>query len=100
MCIRDSGNNIWNECIIGEFSVAGVYDITPASGGGYYLIDERSYLTKISEDGEVIFTEQTFGNQAVIELANGDLIIGGKNAFLDGGYGGVASIVKLSFQEE
>ena len=95
-----NGNNIWNECIIGEFSVAGVYDITPASGGGYYLIDERSYLTKISEDGEIIFTEQTLGNQAVIELANGDLIIGGKNAFLDGGYGGVASIVKLSFQEE
>jgi hypothetical protein len=95
-----NGNNIWNECIIGEFSVAGVYDITPASGGGYYLIDERSYLTKISEDGEVIFTEQTLGNQAIVELANGDLIIGGKNAFLDGGYGGVASIVKLSFQEE
>ena len=94
-----NGNNIWNECIIGEFSVAGVYDITPASGGGYYLIDERSYLTKLSENGEVIFTEQTLGNQAVIELANGDLIIGGKNAFLDGGYGGVANIVKLSFQD-
>ena len=44
-----NGNNIWNECIIGEFNVSGIYDITPASGGGYYLIDERSFLiSKIS----------------------------------------------------
>ena len=61
-----NGNNVWNECIIGEFNVSGIYDITPAHGGGYYFIDERSYLTKINEEGEVIFTEQTLGNQAVI----------------------------------
>lgn len=94
-----NGNNVWNECIIGEFNVSGIYDITPAHGGGYYFIDERSYLTKINEEGEVIFTEQTLGNQAVIELNNGDVIIGGGNAFLDGGYGGVARIVKLTFDE-
>ena len=94
-----NGNNVWNECIIGEFNVSGIYDITPAHGGGYYFIDERSYLTKINEEGEVIFTEQTLGNQAVIELNNGDIIIGGGNAFLDGGYGGVARIVKLTFDE-
>ena len=94
-----NGNNVWNECIIGEFNVSGIYDITPAQGGGYYFIDERSYLTKINEEGEVIFTEQTLGNQAVIELNNGDIIIGGGNAFLDGGYGGTARIVKLTFQE-
>ena len=94
-----NGNNVWNECIIGEFNVSGIYDITPAQGGGYYFIDERSYLTKINEEGEVIFTEQTLGNQAVIELNNGDIIIGGGNAFLDGGYGGVARIVKLTFDE-
>ena len=94
-----NGNNVWNECIIGEFNVSGIYDITPAHGGGYYFIDERSYLTKINEEGEVIFTEQTLGNQAVIELNNGDIIIGGGNAFLDGGYGGVARIVKLTFEE-
>jgi len=94
-----NGNNVWNECIIGEFNVSGIYDITPAQGGGYYFIDERSYLTKINEEGEVIFTEQTLGNQAVIELNNGDIIIGGGNAFLDGGYGGVARIVKLTFEE-
>lgn len=94
-----NGNNVWNECIIGEFNVSGIYDITPAHGGGYYFIDERSYLTKINEEGEVIFTEQMLGNQAVIELNNGDIIIGGGNAFLDGGYGGVARIVKLTFEE-
>ena len=94
-----NGNNVWNECIIGEFNVSGIYDITPAQGGGYYFIDERSYLTKINEEGEVIFTEQTLGNQAVIELNNGDIIIGGGNAFLDGGYGGAARIVKLTFEE-
>ena len=94
-----NGNNVWNECIIGEFNVSGIYDITPAQGGGYYFIDERSYLTKINEEGEVIFTEQTLGNQAVIELNNGDIIIGGGNAFLDGGYGGTARIVKLTFQD-
>ena len=94
-----NGNNVWNECIIGEFNVSGIYDITPAHGGGYYFIDERSYLTKINEVGEVIFTEQTLGNQAVIELNNGDIIIGGGNAFLDGGYGGVARIIKLTFEE-
>jgi len=94
-----NGNNVWNECIIGEFNVSGIYDITPAHGGGYYFIDERSYLTKINEEGEVIFTEQTLGNQAVIELNNGDIIIGGGNAFLDGGYGGVARIIKLTFEE-
>ena len=94
-----NGNNVWNECIIGEFNVSGIYDITPAHVGGYFFIDERSYLNKIIEEGEVIFTEQTLGNQAVIELNNGDVIIGGGNAFLDGGYGGVARIVKLTFDE-
>ena len=92
-----NGNNIWNECIIGEFNVSGIYDITPASGGGYYLIDERSFLTKIDDEGQVIFSEQIENNQAVIELHNGDLVVGGRNAFLDGGYGGSAAITRLSF---
>ena len=64
---------------------------------GYYFIDERSYLTKIDEEGQIIFTEQVQSNQAVIELNNGDLVIGGGNAFLDGGYGGSATITRLSF---
>ena len=56
-----------------------------------------SYLTKINEEGQIIFTEQIQNNQAVIELNNGDLVVGGKNAFLDGGYGGSAMITRLSF---
>ncbi|GIS39827.1 hypothetical protein Ct9H90mP12_0210 [bacterium] len=38
-------------------SVAGIYDITPAIGGGYYCVDERNHLTKISSTGELIFTK-------------------------------------------
>ena len=94
-----NGNNVWNECIIGETSVGGIYDITPALGGGYYLIDERSNLIKIDEDGQVIFTEQVSSNLSVIELSNGDIVVGGGNAFIDGGYGGSATITRLSFTE-
>ena len=45
----------------------------------------------------MIFTEQIGSNQAVIELDNGDVVVGGGNAFLDGGYGGSAIITRLSF---
>ena len=79
-------------------SVAGFYDIAPAIGGGYYLIDERSYLTKINDSGEVIFTYHVKeANLAVIQLDNGDIVVGGSGAFLDGGYGGSAKIIRLSF---
>ena len=95
----NNGNNTFTECMIGDFNVAGVYDITPAMGGGYYLIDERSYLTKVDESGQIIFTEQVGSNLAVIELDNGDVIVGGSGAFLDGGYGGSAVITRLSFSD-
>ena len=68
-------------------------------GGGYYLIDERSNLIKIDEDGQVIFTEQVSSNLSVIELSNGDIVVGGGNAFIDGGYGGSATITRLTFTE-
>ena len=93
----NNGKNIFTECIIGEISVAGIYDITPAIGGGYYIIDERNNLSKLDEDGQVIFTEQISNNLAVIELNNGDVIVGGSGAFLDGGYGGSANIKRYSF---
>ena len=60
------------------------------------LHGNRTYLLQ-DEDGQIIFTEQVQSNQAVIELENGDLVIGGGNAFLDGGYGGSATITRLSF---
>tara|TARA_B100000029_G_scaffold515720_1_gene624211 strand:+ start:1324 stop:2601 length:1278 start_codon:yes stop_codon:yes gene_type:complete len=95
----NNGNNIWNwnGCIIGEINIAGIYDITPATGGGYYLVDERNYLTRVDEDGQIIFVEDVQHNLAVIELDNGDVVVGGRGAFLDGGYGGSASIMRLSF---
>ncbi len=96
----NNGNNIFTECIIGEFNVAGIYDITPATGGGYYFIDERSYMTKVDETGQVIFTEQVGSNLAIVELDNGDIVVGGNGAFLDGGYGGSANITRLSFSAD
>ena len=94
----NQGSGNWNNCIVGDMSVAGFYDIAPAIGGGYYLIDERSYLTKINDSGEVIFTYHVKdANLAVIQLDNGDIVVGGSGAFLDGGYGGSAKIIRLSF---
>ena len=55
----NNGNSTFTECIIGEVNVAGVYDITPAIGGGYYIIDERNNLTKIDEEGQVVYQPKT-----------------------------------------
>ena len=93
----NQGGGNWNSCIIGEMSVAGFYDITPAIGGGYYCVDERNHLSKISETGDLIFTENVGASLAVIELENGDIVVAGGGAFLDGGYGGDGTIKRLSF---
>ena len=94
----NNGNNVWTECIIGESNVGGIYDMTPAIGGGYYMIDERSYLTKIDDSGEVVFTYHVQdANLSVIQLDNGDIVVGGGGAFLDGGYGGLPNLIRLSF---
>jgi len=34
---------------------------------------------------------------AVIELSNGDIVVAGSGAFLEGGYGGFPTITRLSF---
>ena len=96
---QNNGNNLWNwnGCMIGEQNIAGVYDITAAAGGGYYFLDERNYLTRVDEDGQIVFVENVQHNLAVIELDNGDVVVGGRGAFLDGGYGGSANIMRLSF---
>ena len=56
-------------------------------------------MTKVDESGQVIFSEQVGSNLAVIELDNGDIIVGGDGAFFDGGYGGYATITRMSFSE-
>ena len=79
--------------------VKGIYDITPATGGGYYIIDEMSYLTKINEEGQIIFTEQIQSNQAVIELTMVIWSLAVETRIFDGGYGGTATITRLSFPQ-
>ena len=51
----------------------------------------------LSSTGEIIFTENVGASLAVIELNNGDIVVAGANAFLDGGYGGEAIIKRVSF---
>jgi hypothetical protein len=93
----NQGSGNWNNCIIGEQSVGGFYDITASADGGYYAIDDRSNLTKLDAEGQVVFTEHVGANLAVIELSNGDIVVAGSGAFLEGGYGGFPTITRLSF---
>ena len=45
----------------------------------------------------MIFTENVGASLAVIELDNGDIVVAGGGAFLDGGYGGNSNIKRLTF---
>jgi len=90
-----SGNIEWENCFIEESSNYGYYDIIPSSGGGYYLIDDVCYLTKTDESGNIIFSVRLgHVNQSVIELDDGDLVIGGFG-FRDGNSGGPISLLRL-----
>ena len=69
--------------------------MTPSSDGGYYLIDDICYLTKTDESGSIIFSVQlAHVNQSVIELDDGDLVIGGFG-FREGNSGGPISLLRL-----
>jgi hypothetical protein len=69
--------------------------MTPSSAGGYYLIDDICYLTKTDEAGSIIFSVQlAHVNQSVIELDDGDLVIGGFG-FREGNSGGPISLLRL-----
>jgi hypothetical protein len=90
-----SGSIAWEDCFIDESSHYGYYDITPSSDGGYYLIDDICYLTKTDESGNISFSVQlAHVNQSVIELDNGDLVIGGFG-FREGNSGGPISLLRL-----
>ena len=92
---NSSGNKQWDDCFIDETSHYGYYDITPASGGGYYLIDDICYLTKTDEAGSIIFSVQlNHVNQSVIELDDGDIVMGGYG-FREGNSGGPISLLRL-----
>ena len=90
-----SGNITWENCYIEESSNYGYYDITPSSDGGYYLIDDVCYLTKTDESGNIIFSFRLdHVNQSVIELEDGDVVIGGFG-FREGNSGGPISLLRL-----
>ena len=90
-----SGSIAWEDCFIDESSHYGYYDMTPSSDGGYYLIDDICYLTKTDESGNISFSVQlAHVNQSVIELDDGDLVIGGFG-FREGNSGGPISLLRL-----
>ncbi len=95
-----SGGGItWENCHIDTISHYGYYDIAPSLDGGYYLIDDMCYLTKIDVNGSIIFSVKLSQvNQSVIELNDGDLVIGGFG-FREGNSGGTISLLRLDPSE-
>jgi len=92
---NSSGNKEWEDCFIDESSHYGYYDITPSSDGGYFLIDDVCYLTKIDAVGTLIFSVKlNHVNQSVLELEDGDIVIGGFG-FREGNSGGPISMLRL-----
>ena len=90
-----SGSIAWEDCFIDESSHYGYYDITPSSDGGYYLIDDICYLTKVNTTGEITYSVKlSHVNQSVIECENGDVVIGGFG-FREGNSGGPISLLRL-----
>ena len=92
---NSSGIKEWEDCFIDESSHYGYYDITPSSDGGYFLIDDVCYLTKIDAVGTLIFSVKLNNvNQSVLELDDGDIVIGGFG-FREGNSGGPISLLRL-----
>ena len=92
---NQSGGTQWQNCFVEDGSNYGFYDIVASSRGGYYLIDERSFLTKIDDEGTIIFSIQLYQvNQSIIELEDGDIVVGGYG-FREGNDGGAISLIRL-----
>ena len=92
---NESGGMVWENCFIDSSSHFGYYDITPAAEGGYYLIDDICYLTKVDATGEITFSVRLgHVNQSVIECENGDVVVGGYG-FREGNSGGPISLLRL-----
>jgi len=96
---NESGGGLWNDCHIVEPTVSGYHDIISSSNGGYYVIDGSSNFKWISSQGEIIFS-QNIGhvNMSILELANGDIVVGGYG-FIDGNSGGTPALLKMSFSD-
>ena len=93
---NNSGGKVWEDCIIDETSHYGYYDITPTSDGGYFLIDELSYLVKIDANGDILYdVKLNYVNQSIMELDDGDIVMGGYG-FREGNSGGPISLLRLN----
>ncbi len=93
---NNSGGKVWEDCFIDETSRYGYYDITTSSDGGYFLIDELSYLVKIDANGIILYNVKLdHVNQSIMELDNGDIVIGGYG-FREGNSGGPISLLRLN----
>ena len=89
------GSLSWENCHIDTISHYGFYDITPSVDGGYLLVDDMSYLTKIDISGAIIFSVKLSQvNQSVLEMDNGDIVVGGFG-FREGNVGGPISLLRL-----
>ena len=74
-----NGSMQWNDCYDNDFE--SINDIIPSSGGGYYLLDVSSRLIKADNNGEIIWDIHLGNaNQSLIELDDGDLILGGNQS--------------------
>ena len=93
---NNSGGKVWEDCFIDETSRYGYYDITPTSDGGYFLIDELSYLVKIDANGDILYdVKLNHVNQSIMELDDGDIVMGGYG-FREGNSGGPISLLRLN----
>ena len=93
---NNSGGKVWEDCFIDETSHYGYYDITPTSDGGYFLIDELSYLVKIDANGDILYdVKLNHVNQSIMELDDGDIVMGGYG-FREGNSGGPISLLRLN----
>jgi len=74
-----NGSMQWDDCYDNDFE--SISDIIPSSGGGYYLLDVSSRLIKADNNGEIIWDIHLGNaNQSLIELDDGDLILGGNQS--------------------
>ena len=93
---NNSGGKVWEDCFIDETSRYGYYDIATSSDGGYFLIDELSYLVKIDANGNILYNVKlNHVNQSIMELEDGDIVIGGYG-FIEGNSGGPISLLRLN----
>ena len=74
-----NGSMQWDDCYDDDFE--SINDIIPSSGGGYYLLDVSSRLIKANNNGEITWgIHLGNANQSLIELDDGDLILGGNQS--------------------